>query len=154
MNESHKRRGARNGMVVRDATGWLRDHGSGIMTAGMILALLYVGRSVLIPLALAMMLSLLVAPLVRALRRLRLGRTSSVLVAVVALAVSCLGIAAALGTQLLRIAEMPSSIRIECTTQAHDPRGSNRRPATPAHCRNEPPYRDPPSHRGPPHPRP
>jgi predicted PurR-regulated permease PerM len=105
MNESHKRRGARNGMVVRDATGWLRDHGSGIMTAGMILALLYVGRSVLIPLALAMMLSLLVAPLVRALRRLRLGRTSSVLVAVVALAVSCLGIAAALGTQLLRIAE-------------------------------------------------
>ena len=75
------------------------------MTAGLILALLYLGRSVLIPLALAIMLSLLVAPLVRALRRLRVGRTSSVLIAVVALTVSCMGIAAALGTQILHIAE-------------------------------------------------
>ena len=55
-----------------------------IMTAGMVLALFYLGRSVLIPLALAIMLSLLVAPLPRALRRLGVGRTSSVLVAVVA----------------------------------------------------------------------
>jgi predicted PurR-regulated permease PerM len=60
---------------------------------------------VLIPLALAIMLSLLVAQPVRALRRLRVGRTSSVLVAVVALAVSCMGVAAALGTQVLHIAE-------------------------------------------------
>src|SRR5277367_5815272 len=92
-------------MSVKEAPGWLRDHSSRIMTAGIILALLYIGRSVLIPLALAIMLSLLVAPLVRALRRLRVGRTSSVLVAVVALAVSCMGVAAALGTQILRIAE-------------------------------------------------
>ena len=92
-------------MSVKEAPGWLRDHSSRIMTAGIILALLYLGRSVLIPLALAIMLSLLVAPLVRALRRLRVGRTSSVLVAVVALAVSCMGVAAALGTQVLRIAE-------------------------------------------------
>jgi predicted PurR-regulated permease PerM len=92
-------------MSVKKAPGWLRDHGSRIVTAGIILALLYLGRSVLIPLALAIMLSLLVAPLVRALRRLRVGRTTSVLVAVVALAVSCMGVAAALGTQVLRIAE-------------------------------------------------
>ena len=92
-------------MSVKEAPGWLRDHSSRIMTAGIILALLYLGRSVLIPLALAIMLSLLVAPLVRALRRLRVGRTSSVLIAVVALAVSCMGVAAALGTQVLRIAE-------------------------------------------------
>jgi len=92
-------------MTVKEAPGWLRDHSSSIMTAGLILALLYFGRSVLIPLALAIMLSLLVAPLVRALRRLRVGRTSSVFIAVVALAVSCMGVAAALGTQVLRIAE-------------------------------------------------
>ena len=92
-------------MSVKEAPGRLRDHSSRIMTAGIVLALLYLGRSVLIPLALAIMLSLLVAPLVRTLRRLGVGRTSSVLVAVVALAVSCMGVAAALGTQILRIAE-------------------------------------------------
>ena len=91
-------------MSVKEAPGWLRDHSSRIMTAAIVLALLYLGRSVLIPLALAIMLSLLVAPLVRALRRLRVGRTSSVLVAVVALAVLCMGLAVALGTQTLRIA--------------------------------------------------
>ena len=105
MNESAKRRGAGNGMSVTEATGWLRDHSSRIMTAGIILALLYLGRSVLIPLALAIMLSLLVAPLIRALRRLRIGRASSVLVAVAVLTVSCVGVAAALGAQILHIAE-------------------------------------------------
>ena len=92
-------------MSVTEATGWLRDHSSRIMTAGIILALLYLGRSVLIPLALAIMLSLLVAPLIRALRRLRIGRASSVLVAVAVLTVSCVGVAAALGAQILHIAE-------------------------------------------------
>jgi predicted PurR-regulated permease PerM len=102
MNESRE---TGNGMSVTHATGWLRDHGSRIMGAGVILALLYLARSVLIPLALAIVLSLLVAPLIRALRRLRIGRASSVLIAVAALTVSCVGIAAALGTQILHIAE-------------------------------------------------
>ena len=96
---------ASDGITATQSTGWLRDHTSRIMTAGIILALLYLARSVLIPLALAIMLSLLVAPLVRALRRLRIGKASSVLVAVAALTVSCVGIAAALGTQILHIAE-------------------------------------------------
>jgi len=90
---------------VKEAPGWLRDHSSRMMTAGIVLALLYFGRSVLIPLALAIMLSLLVAPLVRTLRRLRVGKTSSVLMAVAASTVLCMGVAAALGTQMLRIAE-------------------------------------------------
>src|ERR1035438_10071960 len=105
MSASLERRGAGNGMSATQATGWLRDHSSRTMTAGIVLALLYLGRSVLIPLALAIMLSLLVAPLVRTLRRIRVGRTSSVLIAVVASTVSCIGIAVALGTQMLRIAE-------------------------------------------------
>ncbi len=92
-------------MSVEKAPAKLDGYGSRIMITGIILAILYLGRSVLIPLALAVMLSLLVAPLVGALRRLRVGRTSSVLVAVVALAVSCMSVAAALGTQVLRIAE-------------------------------------------------
>jgi predicted PurR-regulated permease PerM len=100
-----ERREAGDGTTTTQATGWLRNHTSRIMTAGIILALLYLARSVLIPLALAIMLSLLVAPLVRALRRLRIGKASSVLVAVAALTVSGVGIAAALGTQILHIAE-------------------------------------------------
>jgi predicted PurR-regulated permease PerM len=103
-DEQEPRVARRPKMSVKDAPGWLRDRSSRIMAAGIALALLYLGRSVLIPLALAMMLSLLVAPLVRALRRLRIGRTPSVLIAVVALTVSCMGVAAALGTQILRIA--------------------------------------------------
>jgi hypothetical protein len=100
-----ERREASDSITATQATGWLRDHSSRITTAGIILSLLYLARSVLIPLALAIMLSLLVAPLVRALRRLRIGKASSVLVAVAALTVSCVGIAAALGTQILHIAE-------------------------------------------------
>jgi predicted PurR-regulated permease PerM len=92
-------------MSLKEKSGWLRDHSSRIVTAGIVLAILYLGRSVLIPLVLAVMLSLLVAPLVRALRRLRVGKTSSVLIAVVAVAVSCVAVAATLGTQVLRIAE-------------------------------------------------
>jgi predicted PurR-regulated permease PerM len=101
----NERRETGNGMCATHATGWLRDHSSRIMTAGVILALLYLARSVLIPLALAIVLSLLVAPLIRALRRLRIGKTSSVLVAVAALTVLCVGVTAALGTQILHIAE-------------------------------------------------
>jgi predicted PurR-regulated permease PerM len=100
-----ERRESSDGITATQATGWLRDHSSRIMTAGIILALLYLARSVLIPLALAIMLSLLVAPLVRALRRLRIGKASSVLVAVAALTVLCVGVAAALATQILHIAE-------------------------------------------------
>jgi predicted PurR-regulated permease PerM len=84
---------------------WPRDRCAPIITAGVVLALLYLGRDVLIPLVVAIMLSLLVAPLVRALRRIGVGRTPSVLIAVLALTVSCLAAAVVLGTQILRIAE-------------------------------------------------
>ena len=43
MNASLDHRGAGNGMSVTQATGWLRDHSSRIVTAGIILALLYLG---------------------------------------------------------------------------------------------------------------
>src|SRR3984893_10440165 len=84
---------------------WLRDRCARFITAGVVLALLYLGRDVLIPLVVAIMLSLLVAPLVRALRRIGVSRTPSVLIAVLALTVSCLTAAVVLGTQVLRVAE-------------------------------------------------
>jgi len=47
----------------------LRDRASGVLAFAMVLGLLYFGRDVLIPFTLALVLSLLLAPLVRALKR-------------------------------------------------------------------------------------
>jgi len=102
MNESRE---TGNGMSATQATRWARDHSSRIMTAAVILALLYLARSVLIPFALAILLSLSVTPIVRALRRMRIGKASSVLVAVAAVTVLCVALAAALGTQIFHIAK-------------------------------------------------
>ena len=82
----------------------LRDRASGVIAFAMILALLYFGRDVLIPFTLALVLSLLLAPLVRALKRLRLGQAPAVLLAVLALALVVSATAVVLGTQVLRMA--------------------------------------------------
>ena len=84
---------------------WLRDRCIRLITVGVVLALLYVGRVVLIPLVLAIMLSLLVAPCVRALRRVGVGRTPSVLSAVTTLSITVLAVASVLGMQVLHIAD-------------------------------------------------
>ncbi len=94
---------------------WLRDRGNHMVTAGIVLALLYVGRDVLVPLALAIMLSFLMAPVVRALRRIGVGHTPSVLMAVLTLTVSCMAVAMVLGIQTLRMAE--SLPQYEATVQ-------------------------------------
>ncbi len=94
---------------------WLRERPNPIMTGAIVLALLYVGRDVLVPLALAIMLSFLVAPVVRALRQFGVGHVPSVLMAVLALTVSCMAIAVVLATQILHLAE--SLPRYETTVQ-------------------------------------
>jgi predicted PurR-regulated permease PerM len=86
------------------ATLSLRDRATGIIAFGAVLALLYFGRDVLIPLTLALMLSLLVAPLVRLLMRLGLGQTVAVFLAVSTLALTIGFGAVVLGTQMLRMA--------------------------------------------------
>jgi predicted PurR-regulated permease PerM len=91
--------------VDTQASLWLRDRCVRIVTAAVVLALLYVGRDVLIPLVVAIILSLLVAPLVRALRQVGLGRTPSVLIAVLALSLSCAAVTVVLGTHVVRVAE-------------------------------------------------
>ena len=85
-------------------TGSLRDRAVGIIAFATVLALLYLGRDVLIPFTVALMLSLLIAPLVRRLRLVGLGQTPSVLVAVFALALVVTAVAGVLGTQVLRMA--------------------------------------------------
>jgi predicted PurR-regulated permease PerM len=85
-------------------TGPLRGRAVGVIAFATVLGLLYAGRGVLIPITVALMLSLLLAPPVRGLRRLGLNQTPAVLIAVLALAVVLSTVAAVLGTQVLRMA--------------------------------------------------
>lgn len=82
----------------------LRNRALGIVATGTILAILYFGRGVLVPIALALLLSLLITPLVRALRRLGIGATAAALVAVLALVLSLGSLAAMVTVQLARMA--------------------------------------------------
>ncbi len=77
----------------------------GIITTATVLALLYFARGVLVPITLAVILSLLIAPLVRVLRRLGLGQTGSVMGAVLLLAFSFAAVAGVIGSQLLHMAQ-------------------------------------------------
>ena len=69
------------------------------------LALLYLARAVLVPVTLAMVLSFATAPLVRSLRRLRIGHVASVLVAVLSIATAVTCLAVLIGSRTMRIAE-------------------------------------------------
>src|SRR6202162_6609136 len=75
----------------------LRDRAGGIVATATVLALLYFGRDVLVPVTLAVILSLLIAPLVRILRSVGMGQTLSVLAAVLGLALAVGAAAAVIG---------------------------------------------------------
>jgi len=81
----------------------LRDRAGGIVATATVLALLYFGRDVLVPVTLAVILSLLIAPLVRALRSVGLGQTLSVLVAVLGLALAVGATAVVIGMQVVKM---------------------------------------------------
>lgn len=81
-----------------------RDRGITIIASASVLALLYFGREILVPIILALILSLLVAPLIRMLRRVGLGHTPSVLIAVLALAMFLVGLATVIGSQVVHLA--------------------------------------------------
>src|SRR5215470_6331401 len=67
-------------------------------------AALYFGREVFVPVALAILLSFVLAPLVRILRRLRAGRVPSVLIAVLFAFLVISGIATLIGSQAADLA--------------------------------------------------
>jgi predicted PurR-regulated permease PerM len=81
----------------------LADRAIGFVAFTLLLGLLYFGRDVLIPFTIALLLSLLLDPLVRVLRRLGLGRTPSVLIAVAAAALAIIMTTGVLAMQLLRM---------------------------------------------------
>jgi predicted PurR-regulated permease PerM len=81
-----------------------RDRALGVIATATLLALLYFARDILVPITLAFILSLLIAPLVRVLRRLGFGQTLSVVSAVLMLAVSFGAVATVIGSQLIRMA--------------------------------------------------
>lgn len=80
----------------------------GVIAGSCTLAILYFARAVLIPIALAMILSLAIAPVVRLLRRLRLGHVGAVLVAASALAAVAVVLVSIVAVQLAHAAtELP-----------------------------------------------
>ncbi|MES2320065.1 MAG: AI-2E family transporter [Pseudomonadota bacterium] len=79
-----------------------------IVTATCILALLYFGRDVLEPLALALILSLIIAPLIQIISRTGLGRLPSTLIAVLLSGLCVVSICIMLASQLVAVtAELP-----------------------------------------------
>ncbi len=82
-----------------------RERALGIIATATLLALLYFGRDVLVPITLAVILSLLIAPLVRVLRRIGFGHILSVLAAVVVLGFSFAAVAGVIGSQLVHMAQ-------------------------------------------------
>src|SRR6266849_1566807 len=82
-----------------------RDRALGIIATATLLALLYFARDVLVPITLAVILSLLMAPLVRVLRRIGLGQTLSVLAAVLVFAFSFAAVAGVIGSQVVHMAQ-------------------------------------------------
>jgi predicted PurR-regulated permease PerM len=75
-----------------------------IVNGTAVLVLLYFGREVLVPITLAAILSLLLAPLVRTFKRLGLGQVVSVLGAVAMSTLFVLGLAAVIGSQVVSMA--------------------------------------------------
>jgi len=106
----------REAAVIRDVVASTpRDHATVLIAFGVTLAVLYFGRGVLVPLAVSLVLSLLIAPLVRALRRVGFGHTASVIAAVLAAGIAIAALSVLVVTQVVGMAaELP---RYEHTIQ-------------------------------------
>jgi predicted PurR-regulated permease PerM len=75
-----------------------------IIATAAILALLYFGKDVLVPVTLALILGLLMAPVMRGLRRVGIGHTSSVLIAVLLLTFLLGGLMTVIASQVVHLA--------------------------------------------------
>lgn len=79
-----------------------------VVTATCILGLLYFGRDVLEPLALALVLSLVIAPLIRSIKKTGLGHLPATLVSVLLAGVCVVGVCVMLASQLVAVtSELP-----------------------------------------------
>jgi len=82
-----------------------RYHAGGLVNGAVVLGLLYFGREVLVPITLAVILSLLIAPLVRKLRRFVRSQVTAVLGSVVVLTLLAGGLASVIVSQVVSMAE-------------------------------------------------
>ncbi|MEJ8855361.1 AI-2E family transporter [Variovorax robiniae] len=82
-----------------------REVALAILAGTAVLALLYFGREVLVPITLALILSLAVAPIVRLLRQVGLGQVIAVLTTAAGLAVLLVGMLSVIGVQMVQIAQ-------------------------------------------------
>lgn len=79
-----------------------------VLTATCVLGLLYFGRDVLEPLALSLVLSLVIAPLVRAIARTGIGQLPATLISVLLSAICILGACIMLASQIVAVtADLP-----------------------------------------------
>jgi len=77
---------------------------STILAGTAVLALLYFGREILVPITLAAILSLILAPVARGLKRLGMRQTPAMLTAVIAVCVLLAGVAGMIATQVVAMA--------------------------------------------------
>jgi predicted PurR-regulated permease PerM len=101
-----------------------------VVSATCVVALLYFGREVLEPLALALILSLVLAPLVRSMTRVGLARMPAVLLAVALVATSVVGVGAVLFDQLVTITRDLPQYRKAIKTKVANVRELVERPIT------------------------
>jgi len=85
---------------------------------------LYFAREVFVPLALAILLSFALGPLVMLLRRWHLGRAPSVIIAVLLAFIVILSVGSFIGTQLARLAENLPQYQTNIAAKIHALRGS------------------------------
>ncbi|MCS0580354.1 AI-2E family transporter [Massilia pinisoli] len=93
---------------MRDSTLFKQLTSSSIVTGCCVLGLLYFGRDVLEPLALAVILSLVIAPLIRTLRRIGLGQAPATMLSVLMVGTCIVGLGIVLAFQLVAVtADLP-----------------------------------------------
>jgi predicted PurR-regulated permease PerM len=93
-----------------------------VLATGLVVAFLYFARDVIVPIALAVLLSFLLAPAVRWLRRLRLGRVTAVTLTLIAF-LAMLGFAAIVGQEIATLAQqrrhLPCFAFLPCRRREH-----------------------------------
>ena len=89
-----------------------------------VVSALYFAREVFVPLALALLLSFALGPLVISLRRWRIGRVPSVIAAVICASLILLGIGALIASQLAILAGNLPEYRYNITEKIHSLRGA------------------------------
>src|SRR5471030_2520953 len=82
----------------------LRETAYAAVIAAVVVALVYFGRPLLVPLALSILMAFALAPVVEFLRRLRIGRIAGVILTVTMAVLLITGIAGFIGTQLAWLA--------------------------------------------------